>query len=265
MFSTLKPFDERKDPALSGPAIAAELNKKYAGIQEAFIAMFPPPPVNGLGTIGGFKLQIEDRAGLGYDALNEATKAFMAEMQKAPEIAGVFSSFQVNVPQIFADIDRTKALQLGVPVTEVFNTLQVYLGSYYVNDFNKFGRTYSVYVQADAPFRARADDIGQLKVRSASGDMVPLSALMKIRQSAGPERAIRYNGFLSSDINAAAAPVILRPGAGGGRADRRGNAAAGLCLRMDRPDLSGVYRRQFRHVGVSARDPAGVPGAGRAL
>ena len=113
VFSTLKPFDERKGPALSGNAIAADLNKKYAGIQEAFIAMFPPPPVNGLGTIGGFKLQIEDRAGLGYEALNEATKAFMAAMQKAPEIAGVFSSFQVNVPQLFADIDRTKALQLG--------------------------------------------------------------------------------------------------------------------------------------------------------
>ena len=201
VFSTLKPFEERKDASLSGNAIAADLNKKYAGIQEAFIAMFPPPPVNGLGTIGGFKLQIEDRAGLGYEALNDATKAFMAGLSKAPEIAGAFSSFQVNVPQLFADIDRTKALQLGVPVTEVFNTLQIYLGSFYVNDFNKFGRTYSVYVQADAPFRARADDIRQLKVRSASGDMVPLSALLKIRQSAGPERAIRYNGFLSSDIN----------------------------------------------------------------
>ncbi|MEY9260833.1 multidrug efflux pump [Bradyrhizobium elkanii] len=266
VFSTLKPFDERKDPSLSGPAIAAALNKKYAGIQDAFIAMFPPPPVNGLGTIGGFKLQIEDRAGLGYEALNDATKAFMAAMQKAPEIAGVFSSFQVNVPQLFADIDRTKALQLGVPVTEVFNTLQIYLGSYYVNDFNKFGRTYSVYVQADAPFRARADDIRQLKVRSSSGDMVPLSALLKVRQSAGPERAIRYNGFLSSDINAAAAPGFSSgPGAGGGDADRGRNAAAGLCLRMDRPDLSGVHRRQFRNLGVSAGDPLGVPGACRAL
>ncbi|MEY9529412.1 multidrug efflux pump [Bradyrhizobium japonicum] len=266
VFSTLKPFDERKGPALSGNAIAADLNKKYSGIQEAFIAMFPPPPVNGLGTIGGFKLQIEDRAGLGYEALNEATKAFMAAMQKAPEIAGVFSSFQVNVPQLFADIDRTKALQLGVPVTEVFNTLQIYLGSYYVNDFNKFGRTYSVYVQADAPFRARADDIRQLKVRSSSGDMVPLSALLTIRQSAGPERAIRYNGFLSSDINAAAAP-----GFSSGQAQEVATRiaaetfAARLCLRMDRPDLSGVHRRQFRPLGVSAGDPAGVPGAGRAL
>ncbi|MGY3359642.1 hydrophobe/amphiphile efflux-1 (HAE1) family protein [Bradyrhizobium sp. GM0.4] len=266
VFSTLKPFDERKDPSLSGPALAAELNKKYAGIQEAFIAMFPPPPVNGLGTIGGFKLQIEDRAGLGYEALNEATKAFMAAMQKAPEIAGVFSSFQVNVPQLFADIDRTKALQLGVPVTEVFNTLQIYLGSYYVNDFNKFGRTYSVRVQADAPFRARADDIRQLKVRSSSGDMVPLSALLSVRQSAGPERAIRYNGFLSSDINAAAAP-----GFSSGQAQEVATRIAaetlppGFAFEWDRPDLSGVHRRQFRTVGVSAGDPPGVPGAGRAL
>ena len=171
VFSGLKPFDERKDPSLSGGAIALQLNKKYAGIQDAFIAMFPPPPVNGLGTIGGFKLQIEDRAGRGYEALNDVTTAFMGALQKSPEIAGAFSSFQVNVPQLFADIDRTKALQLGVPVTEVFNTLQIYLGSYYVNDFNKFGRTYSVRVQADAPFRARADDIRQLKVRSSSGEI----------------------------------------------------------------------------------------------
>src|SRR5258707_933030 len=206
VFSTLKPFDERKDAALSGNAIAADLNKKYAGIQEAFIAMFPPPPVNGLGTIGGFKLQIEDRAGLGYEALNEATKAYMAAMSKAPEIGGLFSSFQGNVPQLFSDIDPTKALQLGVPVTEVLNTLLLYIGSFYFNDFNKFCRTSSVYVHLPAPFLSTPDSIRQLKVRSASGDMVPLSSLLKIRQSAGPERAIRYNGFLSSDINAAAAP-----------------------------------------------------------
>ncbi|MGY4594802.1 multidrug efflux pump [Bradyrhizobium sp. GM22.5] len=266
VFSTLKPFDERKDPSLSGPALAAELNKKYAGIQEAFIAMFPPPPVNGLGTIGGFKLQIEDRAGLGYEALNEATKAFMAAMQKAPEIAGVFSSFQVNVPQLFADIDRTKALQLGVPVTEVFNTLQIYLGSYYVNDFNKFGRTYSVRVQADAPFRARADDIRQLKVRSSSGDMVPLPGALE----RSPERGTRAGDPLQRlpvlrYQRGGCSRLLLRTGAGGRDADRGGDAAARLCLRMDRPDLSGVHRRQFRTVGVSAGDPPGVPGAGRAL
>jgi multidrug efflux pump len=206
VFSTLKPFDERKDPSLSGGAIAMSLNKKFAGIQEAFIAMFPPPPVNGLGTIGGFKLQIEDRAGLGYDALNGATKAFMAKASQAPELVGLFSSFQMNVPQLFADLDRTKARQLRIPVTDVFDTLQIYLGSAYVNDFNRFGRTYSVRVQADAPFRARSDNVGQLKVRAGSGEMVPLSALLNVRQAAGPERAMRYNGFLAADINAGAAP-----------------------------------------------------------
>jgi len=206
VFVGLKPFHDRKDPSLSGNAIAMQLNKEFSGIKEAFIAMFPPPPVQGLGTIGGFKLQIEDRAGLGYAALDEATKAFMAKAATAPEIAGMFSSFQVNVPQLYADIDRTKARQLGVPVTEVFDTLQTYLGSTYVNDFNRFGRTYTVRVQADAPFRAQPEHIGQLKVRSNNGEMIPLSAVLNVRSDSGPERAMRYNGFLSADINAGAAP-----------------------------------------------------------
>ena len=206
VFVTLKPFDERRTPNLSGGAIAMQLNKKFGAIQDAFIAMFPPPPVQGLGTIGGFKLQIEDRSGRGYAALDEATKAFMAKASQAPELAGLFSSFQVNVPQLYADIDRTKARQLGVAVTDVFETMQIYLGSLYVNDFNKFGRTYTVRVQADAPFRARADDVGQLKVRSNSGEMVPLSALLRVQSAAGPDRAMRYNGFLSADVNGGAAP-----------------------------------------------------------
>jgi multidrug efflux pump len=206
VFVTLKPFEERKAANLSAGAIAGQLNGKFAAIQEAFIAMFPPPPVAGLGTIGGFKLQIEDRAGLGYEALNDATKAFIAKASAAPQLAGLFSSYQVNVPQLYADIDRTRARQLSVPVTSVFDTMQIYLGSLYVNDFNKFGRTYSVRVQADAKFRARADDVGLLKVRSDTGEMVPLSALLKIKESAGPERAMRYNGFLTADLNGGAAP-----------------------------------------------------------
>jgi multidrug efflux pump len=205
-FAVLKPFEERKSAALSGGAIAGQLNQQFAAIPEAFIAMFPPPPVNGLGTTGGFKLHLEDRASLGFEALDAATKAFLAKAYQAPELAGMFSSFQVNVPQLNADVDRTRARQLGVPVTEVFDTMQIYLGSLYVNDFNKFGRTYSVRVQADAPYRARAEDVGLLKVRSNSGEMVPLSALMKVRPAAGPERAMRYNGFLSADINGRAAP-----------------------------------------------------------
>ena len=206
VFATLKDFDQRRSKDLSAGAIAAKLNAQYGSIQDAFIVMFPPPPVQGLGTTGGFKLELEDRAGLGYEALDQAVKAFMAKAYKTPELAGLFTSYQVNVPQLYANIDRTKARQLGVAVTDVFDTLQIYLGSLYVNDFNKFGRTYSVRVQADAPYRARAEDIGLLKVRSSTGEMVPLSALMTVDNAVGPERAMRYNGFLSADINGGPAP-----------------------------------------------------------
>jgi multidrug efflux pump len=206
VFATLADFEQRKTPNLSAGAIAGSLNQQFAGIQDAFIVIFPPPPVNGLGQTGGFKLYLEDRASLGYQALDGATKAFMAKAWQAPELAGMFSTYQVNVPQLYADVDRTKARQLGVPVTEIFDTMQIYLGSLYVNDFNRFGRTYSVRVQADAPYRARAEDIGVLKVRSNSGEMVPLSALLDVRNAAGAERAIRYNGFLAADISGGPAP-----------------------------------------------------------
>jgi multidrug efflux pump len=206
VFATLKPFAERKDKSLSAGAIAGQLNAQYGAIEDAFIVMFPPPPVQGLGTTGGFKLQLQDRGGVGYEAMDQAVKAFMAKAGQTPELAGLFSSYQVNVPQLFADLDRTRARQLGVAVTDVFDTMQIYLGSLYVNDFNKFGRTYSVRVQADAAYRARAEDIGALKVRSSTGEMVPLAALMKVQPSFGPERAMRYNGFLAADINGGAAP-----------------------------------------------------------
>ncbi len=127
-------------------------------------------------------------------------------MSKAPELAGIFTSYQVNVPQLYAAIDRTKARQLGVAVQDVFDTMQIYLGSLYVNDFNKFGRTYSVRVQADAKYRARPEDIGLLKVRSNTGAMIQLSALLNVKQISGPERAMRYNGFLTADVNGGAAP-----------------------------------------------------------
>ncbi|HWW07031.1 efflux RND transporter permease subunit [Collimonas sp.] len=206
VFTTLKPFDERRGADQSGIAIAQQLNQKFAAIQGAFIAVFPPPPVQGLGTIGGFKLQIEDRAALGNQALNDGLQAFMAKAQKAPELAGMFSSFQINVPQLYADVDRVRAQQLGVSIPAVFDTLQIYLGSLYVNDFNKFGRTFQVRVQADAPFRAHAEDIGLLKARNDRGEMVPLSSLLKMTQSYGPDQAIRYNAFPSADVNGGPAP-----------------------------------------------------------
>jgi len=206
VFLTLEDFGDRQSPELSGSAIAASLNEKFTAIPDAFIAMFSPPPVNGLGTTGGFKLQIEDRAGLGYQALEDAKKAFLAKASEAPELAGLYSGYQIGVPQLFADLDRSKAEQLGVSVADVFQTLQIYLGSLYVNDFNAFGRTYSVRVQADANFRSKPEDIANLKVRSASGAVIPLSALLKVEPSTGPERTSRYNGFLSADINGGPAP-----------------------------------------------------------
>ena len=206
IFVTLKPFEERRSPQLAGGAIAQSLNGQFMAIQDAFTAAFPPPPVLGLGTIGGFKLQIEDRGARGYEALYDATQGFLAKARAAPELAGVFSGYQINVPQLVADVDRVNAKQLGVPVTDVFETMQAYLGSLYVNDFTRFGRTYQVKVQADAPYRAHADDVGRLKTRSATGEMVPLSALMTVSSSYGPDRVSRYNNYTAADVNGGPAP-----------------------------------------------------------
>jgi multidrug efflux pump len=206
VFATLKPFSERKGESMSANEIAAALNAQYASIQEAFIAVFPPPPVMGLGTMGGFKLQIQDRGALGYAELEAATQAFLAAAQQAPELGPMFTNYQVNVPQLDVELDRVKARQLGVPVTEVFDTMQVYLGSLYVNDFNRFGRVYQVRAQADAEFRDRPEDIGQLKTRNVHGDMVPLSSLVQVKPGFGPEMVVRYNGYTSADINGGPAP-----------------------------------------------------------
>jgi len=206
VFATLKPFAERKSPELSAGAIAGALNQKYSAIQEAFIAVFPPPPVMGLGTVGGFKMQIEDRGAVGYAELDAAAKAFMAAAAKTPELGPMFSSYQINVPQLDVDLDRVKAKQQGVSVTDVFDTMQIYLGSLYVNDFNRFGRTYQVRAQADAPFRAHPEDILQLKTRNQQGEMVPLSSLVKVRSTFGPEMVVRYNGYTAADINGGPAP-----------------------------------------------------------
>ena len=206
VFATLKPFDERRSPELSAGAIAGALNQKFAAIQEAFIAVFPPPPVMGLGTVGGFKLQIEDRGAVGYAELNAAANAFMAAAAQAPELGPMFSSYQIDVPQLDVDLDRVKAKQQGVSVTDVFDTMQIYLGSLYVNDFNRFGRTYQVRAQADAPFRAHPEDILQLKTRNNQGEMVPLSSLVKVRNTFGPEMVVRYNGYTAADINGGPAP-----------------------------------------------------------
>jgi multidrug efflux pump len=206
VFTPLKPFDERSDPSLSANAIAADLNGQFAQIQDAFIAIFPPPPVQGLGTIGGFRVQVQDRGNLGYEELYKQVQNVIAKSADYPELAGLFTSYQVNVPQINADIDREKAKTHGVAIDQIFDTMQVYLGSLYANDFNRFGRTYQVNVQAEQKFRLTPDQIGQLKVRNNRGEMVPLSTFVKVSDSSGPDRVMHYNGFLTAEINGAAAP-----------------------------------------------------------
>ncbi|MCB4787281.1 MULTISPECIES: efflux RND transporter permease subunit [unclassified Delftia] len=206
MFAMLKPFAERKDPSLSANAIAGKLMGRFSQIPDGFLGMFPPPPVPGLGSMGGFKMQIEDRAGLGLEALVQAQGALMAKAMQTPELASMLASVQTNAPQLQVDVDRTKAKSLGISLTDVFETLQINLGSLYVNDFNRFGRTYRVMAQADAPFRMQAEDIGRLKLRNAAGDMIPLSAFVRITRSSGPDRVIHYNGFPSADISGGPAP-----------------------------------------------------------
>src|SRR6201994_3476764 len=205
VFETLKPFDQR-GPADSGMAVAQRLQAKFAGINDAIIAIFPPPPVQGLGTIGGFKLQVEDRTDQGDAALNAVIAQVQMKARQDPALAGVFSNFSTGVPQLFAHLDRTKAQQLGVDVQDVFDTMQTYLGSIYVNDFNRFGRTYEVIAQADTPFRARPDDILRLQLRNHEGAMVPLGSMVDVKETTGPDSATRYNGFRAADLNGGPAP-----------------------------------------------------------
>jgi multidrug efflux pump subunit AcrB len=180
VFVGLKPFEERTTPDLYGPALAKTLNAKFASIEDAFVAIFPSPPVQGLGTIGGFKLYLEDRGDLGLEALHEETEKFLGATRGAPELAGMFTGYQVNVPQLDADLDRTKAKTLGIPITDVFETMQANLGSLYVNDFNRFGRTFQVTVQADAPYRMTPADVLSLKTRNDRGNMVPLASVLSV-------------------------------------------------------------------------------------
>jgi multidrug efflux pump len=186
--------------------IAAALNKKLGAIQDAYIVVFPPPAVQGLGQIGGFKLQIEDRAGLGFEQLYAETQKIVQRGYQTPSLANVFSGFQVNAPQIRANVDRDKAQAQGVALTDLFETMQVYLGSLYVNDFNRFGRTYQVNAQADTQFRLEPDDILKLKVRNADGEMVPLGSFVTLEQSSGPNLVMRYNGYPTAEITGGPAP-----------------------------------------------------------
>ncbi len=201
VFVTLKPSEERHGPEMTAGGIVQALNGKFASIEEAFVAIFPPPPVQGLGQVGGFKLYVEDRASLGFEELYQQVQGAVMAGYQNPQLAGLFSSFQVSVPQIDAKLDRERAKTYGVAVTDVFETLQVYLGSLYVNDFNRFGRTYQVNVQAESRFRLQPEQIAGLKTRNAAGAMTPLGSLVTVKSSYGPDQVMHYNGYPAAEIN----------------------------------------------------------------
>ncbi len=206
IFSVMEPFHERDAKGLTVAHMQAALSQKLAQIQEAFIITIPPPPVRGIGNSGGFKMMVEDRTGRGPAALDAAAQELVALANQTPGLAGVFSLFNTRTPKIFADIDRVRAEMIGVPADRVFEALEVYLGSSYVNDFNYLGRTYRVTAQADAPFREQLRDVGNYKTRSAGGGMVPLSAVASFREISGPYRVARYNLYPAAEVQGQAAP-----------------------------------------------------------
>ncbi|HYO08647.1 MAG TPA: multidrug efflux RND transporter permease subunit, partial [Tepidisphaeraceae bacterium] len=210
MFVILAPFEERAGKAeLSQQAIVGRLNGAYAQVQEGLPLVITPPPVRGIGAAGGFRMQVQDRSGTASpQELQAQVGRLIAEAQKRPELVNLFSSFRASVPQLFADVDRTRAKQANVAVTDIFTTLQTYLGSLYVNDFNYLGRTYRVIAQADAPFRATAGDVSQFQTRNADGEMVPLGSVMDLKDVSGPDRINRYNLYTSAEITGAGAPGI---------------------------------------------------------
>jgi multidrug efflux pump len=202
MFVILKPFEERHGAGLGADSIAAALRKRcYVEIQDALIGVFGAPPVDGVGNAGGFKLQIEDRGNLGLQSLQAQADNLIELGNKQPGLQGLFGMFRADTPQLYIDIDRTKCKAMHVALSDVFNALQVYLGGYYVNDFNEFGRTWQVNLQADSQFRLREKDVKQLKVRNAEGKMAPLGTLAAVRDSSGPVLINRYNTYASAAIN----------------------------------------------------------------
>jgi multidrug efflux pump len=208
IFLPLKPFSERTSPAESSNAILGKIFPQLLGIPEGVALIFPPPAVNGLGNVGGFKLQLEDRTGADYAELEAAAQRIIADAGKTGKLTQLFTTFRAHTPQLYIDVDRAKAKTMNVALGDIFSTLQIYLGSLYVNDFTLFNRNYQVTAQADSNFRLTPQDIGNLKTRNAAGQMVPLSTLVTVRDITGPDRVVRYNLYPSAEITGSPAPGI---------------------------------------------------------
>ena len=206
IFVTLKPFEERVKAGLSSDSILNDLRAQMQALRQAFVLVIPPPSVPGIGTGGGFKLYVQDRAGRGPRALEQAVGTITGPANQTAGLVQVFTLFNTSTPQVYADIDRTKAEMLGVPITRFFDTLSTYMGSTFVNDFNILGRTYRVTAQADNPFRLSLRDVENLRTRSVSGDMVPLGSVATFREITGPYRVPRYNLFPAAEVQGATLP-----------------------------------------------------------
>ncbi len=200
-FLILDDFPNRRDPALRGEAMLATLRKKFGAIQEGRVLVLPPPSLRGLGNAGGFKIQIQDLDNAGLPALDDATRRLIDRAQKEPGLVSLITGFRPNVPQYRVDVDRAQAKSMGVPLSEINDALQVFMGSVYVNDFNLFGRTYQVTAQAAPEFRVEPDNLLRLKARNAKGDMVPLGSMIHVHRIGGADRVQRYNMFYSADLS----------------------------------------------------------------
>ncbi|HTW28258.1 MAG TPA: efflux RND transporter permease subunit, partial [Acetobacteraceae bacterium] len=208
IFSGLPSLYNHSIPGITANSVLADLRRRLSVIQDAYVLTIPPPPVQGIGNSGGFKMMLEDRAGLGSQALVDAANALVAAAMKDPSFAGVFTLLNTGSPSVYADIDRLKAEKVGLTPTDVFDTLQLYLGSQYVNDFNFLGRTYEVIAQADARFRRDPQDLMGLKARNARGEMVPIGTVAELRDTTIPYRVPRYNLYPAAEVQGVAAPGV---------------------------------------------------------
>jgi HAE1 family hydrophobic/amphiphilic exporter-1 len=205
-FVGLAPWEDRKGPELSSTAIVASLNAQFSQIPEARVFAVSPPAIPGISSAGGFSLMLQDKTGNSYEFLAQNVGRFLAEARKRPELTGLRPIFSPAVPQLFADVDRDKALKEGVALSEIYNALQTFLGGSYINDFTRFGRQWRVFLQAESAFRTSADDVGKFYVRNARGDMVPLSSFVRVRSTVGPEYTVRFNLYRAVEIQGIQAP-----------------------------------------------------------
>ena len=205
-FVNLQPWSQRQDPSLHVSKILQGTQMRLFGITDAFCLAFGPPAIHGLGHTGGFELRLQDRGGAGLQSLESAANTLLAQANSSLVLTRLNSTFRANIPQLYVDVDRVKAKSMGVPLSTIFDTLQTYLGSSYVNDFNLFGRTFKVVAQADKNFRATADNIGRLEVRNTQGQMLPLRTLLTVRDIVGPQLVTHYNLYPSTTITGSANP-----------------------------------------------------------